>query len=120
MISFWIVTAQRMAGDVIDPKPTDEARAWYWSALGVNAMLYLGFVFVTVLVPIPELGITRSVRSELAIHGSGLWEAQPYRVVVLAGCYYLCRGLLTTFARPRHAAPAPPPNPNAIRLFKAR
>ena len=103
LVSFWVVTAQRTAADVLDPKPTDETRAWFGTSLAVNALLYMGLVGLTVVLPLPRLGITTSVRNELGIGGSGLWQAEPHRVVVVAGMYYLLRGWMTATARPRRA-----------------
>lgn len=103
LVSFWVVTAQRIAGDVIDPRPSDETRAWFGTSLAVNVILYLGIVTFTVLVPLPPLGITPGVAQSVGVHGSGLWQSQPQTVVVLAGGYYGIRGLLTATAWPRRA-----------------
>jgi hypothetical protein len=103
LVSFWVVTTQRIAGDVLDPKPSDETRAWFGTSLAVNIILYVGIVTFTVLVPLPPLGITPDVARSVGIHGSGLWQAQPQTVVVLAGAYYGIRGLLTATAWPRRA-----------------
>jgi hypothetical protein len=105
LISFWIVTAQRLAGDLLDPKPSDETRAWFGTNLAINAVSYILLVGATVMLPLPRLGITRSVQAELGISGEGLWQSDPHRVVILAGAYYLIRGLLTATARPRKAFP---------------
>ena len=101
MIAFWIITVQRLAADVLDPKPSEETQAWFGISVASNAMLYLGGVFLTILLPFPRWGITRAVQSTVGIDGSGLWQDEPHRVVVLAGLYYLLRGWMTTEAWPR-------------------
>lgn len=107
MWTFWIITAQRLAGDITDPKPTQETQAWFGTSLAINVMLYLGAAFVTIILPVPMLGVTRAVRDAVGISGHGLWEAEPHRVVVMAGLYYLLRGYFTATARPRKAFPPP-------------
>lgn len=106
LVSFWIVTAQRLAGDLLDPKPGEETRAWFGTNLAVNAILYLLLAGATVMLPVPALGITPPVRQGLGIGGKGLWVDEPQRVVVLAGLYYVVRGVMTMGAWPRRAFPA--------------
>lgn len=101
MWTFWIVTVQRMAADFLDPKPTDETKAWFSLSLGVNAAFYLAATFMTLILPLPRLAVTRAVRDALDINGSGLWQSEPHRVVVMAGLYYMLRGYFTASARPR-------------------
>jgi len=107
MWTFWIVTAQRLAGDIIDPKPTDETQAWFGTSMAMNIMLYLIAVFSTIILPVPTLGVTPAVRDALHINGRGLWQAEPQRVVVMAALYYTLRGFMTASARPRKSFPPP-------------
>jgi hypothetical protein len=106
MVTFWIITAQRLVTDLLDPKPSEETRAWFTTGLALNVVLYIGGAMLTVLLPLPRLGVTRGVRDELGIGGSGLWQSEPHRVVVLAALYYLARGYFTATARPRKTWPA--------------
>jgi hypothetical protein len=107
MWTFWIVTAQRLAGDLADPKPTDETKAWFGTTLALNVLLYMAAAFVTIILPWPKLGVTSAVRDAAGITGSGLWQAEPHRVVIMAGLYYVFRGWFTATARPRKAWPPP-------------
>jgi hypothetical protein len=111
MWTFWIVTAQRMAGDFFDPKPTVETKAWFGATLALNALVYLALTFLTVILPLPTLGVTSSVRDQLGIGGSGLWQAEPHRVVFMAALYYLIRGYFTAAARPRRVTGQPAKSP---------
>lgn len=106
MITFWIITAQRLAVHLGEPKPSEETKAWFSTDLAANVLLYIGFIGLTVMAPLPRLGVTARVRDTLEITSDGVWSSEPHRAVVLAGLYYLFRGLLTAFARPRAAWPA--------------
>lgn len=48
MITFWIITAQRLAANLHDPRPSAETKAWFSTDLAVNVLLYLGFIALTV------------------------------------------------------------------------
>ncbi len=62
------------------------------SAIGV--VLYLLVVFGTVFLPIPELGITGSVLSDVyPDRGSGVWEREPERAIAGAALYFFLIGL---------------------------
>lgn len=106
MLAFWIITLQRLAADVLDPKPSEETQSWFGISVASNVMLYMGGVFLTIVLPIPRWGITRAMQSAVGIDGSGLWQDEPHRVVVLAGFYYLLRGWMTAAAWPRTVTPA--------------
>jgi hypothetical protein len=41
MASFWIITMQRLMGDVYEPKPSAESKVWFTTSIAMNAMLYL-------------------------------------------------------------------------------
>jgi hypothetical protein len=102
MIAFWVITLQRLAADVLDPKPSEETQAWFGVGLAANVMLYLGGVMLTLFLPLPEFGVTGFVRDEVGLEaGGGVWSTEPHRVVVLAALYYLLRGWMTANAWPR-------------------
>jgi hypothetical protein len=61
---------------------------------GIGVLLYLLVVFATVFIPIPELGITGSVLSEVyPDRGAGLWEREPERAIAGAAVYFMLIGL---------------------------
>lgn len=62
------------------------------SANGV--LLYILVVFATVLLPIPEWGISTSVLNDVyPDRGGGLWERQPERAIAGAAVYFLLMGI---------------------------
>ncbi|MBN8480097.1 MAG: hypothetical protein J0L88_00730 [Xanthomonadales bacterium] len=73
---------------------------------GVTALSYLLGVFVTVMVPLPRLGITADVVPRLGLSGSGLWVEKPHTVIAFGAIYF---GLLAWHAlrQARAAAKAP-------------
>lgn len=61
---------------------------------GIGVILYLLVVFGTVFLPIPELGITGSVLTEVyPDRGGGLWEREPERAIAGAALYFFLIGL---------------------------
>ena len=59
---------------LLNPKESKKA---LMARSGIGVLLYLPIVFGTVLLPIPELGITGSVLNEgYPDRGGGLWETE--------------------------------------------
>lgn len=56
-----------------------------WAFLFV---FYMFGIFITLAVPIPELGITQVSRSSLQLTGSGLWVDEPQRAVAFGVIYF--------------------------------
>lgn len=56
-----------------------------WAA---SVLLYLGGVFLTVLLPLPRLGISDPVLPLLDLVGEGLWVDQPHRVLAFGLLYF--------------------------------
>ena len=62
------------------------------SALGIALYVVIGGL--TVMIDVPELGITRDVLNEVYSHrGGGLWEQQPQRAIAGAALYFGLMGL---------------------------
>lgn len=62
------------------------------SGWALAAMAYLGGVFLTTFVPLPRLGMTRSLHATFDLPGSGLWVDHPHSVVAFGLLYF---GLLS-------------------------
>jgi hypothetical protein len=101
MASFWIITMQRLMGDVYEPKPSAESKVWFTTSIAMNAMLYLLLVMAFTVLPVPRFGVTGSLSSWISSKGGGLWVDEPQRVVAIAAFYYLLRGWATAEAWPR-------------------
>jgi hypothetical protein len=61
-----------------------------WAA---GAVFYIGFAFLTVLLPLPRLGLTPEVLSAQPLAGSGLWVDQPWRVMAFGFLYFTAIGI---------------------------
>jgi hypothetical protein len=72
---------------VLEPKPRAEERQRLTSIWMLSVVAYIGSVFLTVLLPVPEFGIDAAARAGAAIPGSGLWVEQP-ETVIAAGLVY--------------------------------
>ncbi|MFQ5572377.1 MAG: hypothetical protein ACE5G0_22095 [Rhodothermales bacterium] len=93
-----LLTLNRMlivfAGDV----PEGHERAFIKRGWAVSALLYLVFAFITTLLPMPILGISREVVEAQALPGSGLWIDEPHRVLAFGFLYFLALGLSELFS----------------------
>jgi hypothetical protein len=58
------------------------------SLWGLSVALYVLGVFVTVILPLPRLGITPEVVAQLGIPGSGLWVERPHTVIAFGLLYF--------------------------------
>ncbi len=68
------------------PGPAERQRQGY--LVGASVVGYIGGVFLTLFLPLPELGIDASVREAAAIPGSGAWVDEPHRVVAFGALYF--------------------------------
>jgi len=73
---------------VVDPRGRDEERARQMSLWVLSGAVYVLGVFVTILPPLPELGLDAAVRAALDLPGEGLWIDQPHRVMAFGFLYF--------------------------------
>ena len=69
-------------------RPTAEHVERVRSDWALAAMAYLGGVFATVILPVPQFGITSSVRADLDLPGSGHWISHPESVIAFGALYF--------------------------------
>lgn len=55
---------------------------------GTSVVLYLGGVFLTVLLPLPRLGLQPDVVAQLGLPGKGLWVEHPHTVIAFGTLYF--------------------------------
>jgi hypothetical protein len=92
LVSFWLLTLNRLTGVLFKQSPGGEERAFLqagWAASGISYLLGAG---LTTFLPLPRLGITADVVSELHLTGSGLWVSEPWRVVAFGVLYFAAMG----------------------------
>jgi hypothetical protein len=96
--SFWGLMVNRLLNVLIGQAPDEERRILLQKNWAVSALSYLLLCFVTVLLPLPRLGLTPDVVSRESLPGSGLWVDQPHRVMAFGFLYFLAVGISGAFA----------------------
>jgi hypothetical protein len=88
IIAFWSLTFNRLLGTMIGQVDRGREREFIQRGWAASVAFYLLAIFPTVILPLPRLGITRSVRDGLELPGEGLWITDPHRVVAFAMVYF--------------------------------
>ena len=96
LVSFWGLTVNRLLGLMMGQAPTGEARLFLQRSWAVTAIFYLVFAGLTVMLPIPALGVTGAFRE--GIPGSGLWVSEPHRVLAFGFLYFTAVGISELFS----------------------
>lgn len=91
--AFWGLTFNRMLSILIGDAPEGRERQYVRAGWALSVLYYLGGVFATVLLPVPELGMTSGVRSALDLPGGGLWVDEPQRVLAFGVVYFGLTGI---------------------------
>lgn len=55
---------------------------------GTSAAAYVLGVLVTVMLPMPRLGVVQEVIPQLGLTGSGLWVDEPHRLLAFGFLYF--------------------------------
>lgn len=117
-IGFWLLTANRLLGMLLDSRPDeatrlDAERSWARSV----ALYVIGGGFATFL-PVPRLGLTPEAMTAIHIPGSGLWVDEPWRVLAFGLFYFGLAG--ASLVRDVVRGPvAKTPSPKASAVEKA-
>lgn len=93
LVSFWLLSLNRMMGVLLGNAPQGEEQAFVRRSWAASAIAYLLGAFVTVLLPVPRLGLTEAVVGAQDLVGSGLWVSQPHRLVAFGFLYFTAVGL---------------------------
>lgn len=65
---------------------------------GISMFLYIIAAFASVLLPIPELGVTQDILNQVyASRGGGVWEREPQRAIAMASAYFFAMGGVEVF-----------------------
>ena len=85
--------------------PEGASTAMFRFRAAAGTVLYLVLVFLTILLPVPQGGITPEVLREVWPNaGSGLWQRHPETALATGAVYFLVLGLIE--ARPLRAVSA--------------
>jgi hypothetical protein len=98
-LSFVLLLFSRMLGVLLGRAPDAERKRYVQSCWGFGVAAYLLTTFVTIVMPIPRLGITREVAALQDFGGvSGLWISDPHRPIAMGVLYFTSVGLWTLYA----------------------
>jgi phosphatidylglycerophosphate synthase len=93
--SFWGLVVNRLLFILFGGAPDDRAVAYAQKSWAVSAMCYICGIFVTVLLPLPNLGVEPWMAGPLAEGSSGLWVDHPEKMVAFAALYFGLMGWFT-------------------------
>ncbi len=96
--AFWMLTANRLLGILLGQAPTGHERDFAMANWATGAVCYLLGAFVTVLLPLPQLGVRPGMLGAIADDAGGLWLDEPHRVLAFAVLYFTLTGLLSLFS----------------------
>lgn len=100
-IGFWGLTANKLLGVLVGRSPREMELDLLQHGWGGALALYVLAVTVTILAPLPALGVTRDVLSSQRLPGAGLpWTDEPQRVIAAGYLYFTALALseMTDFA----------------------
>ena len=93
--AFWTLVLNRMAGVLLGQGGEGGAAALVRIGWVAGGIFYLGSTFLTIFLPLPRFGITPAVIAAQHFTGSGLWIAEPWRVLAMATLYFTLQGVFT-------------------------
>lgn len=93
MASFWGLTVNRMLAVLLNPADGAGPGMFLGSQWAMSIVFYLGGTFLTLMAPVPALGMTQEVYPRLGLTGGGIWIEEPHRVVAFGVIYFAAQGL---------------------------
>lgn len=84
-----LLTLNRILIVLLGDIPDGRERVFIQKGWAASTMFYLLFVFVTLFLPLPALGITDEVIRLQAFTSSGIWIDAPHRVMAFGFLYFL-------------------------------
>lgn len=88
LMAFWGLTLNRLLRVILGGAFSAEEKELMTREWATTTMLYLLFIFMTTLLPMPRFGITPAIVAAQEIPGSGAWVAQPQRVIAFGALYF--------------------------------
>ena len=88
IFAFGWLFVSRFATIWIHPQLSARATAAMASQWAASAVFYLVGVFVTLLLPLPSLGLTREFVASMQLSGSGAWIDHPHIVIAFGALYF--------------------------------
>lgn len=98
----WLVLS-KVAAVWLFPVPADAEAARQQRMWGLSGMAYLFGVALTLLLPLPRLGVQPDVVAALDLPGTGVWIDEPHRVLAFGVVYFAAQVAITWSAVSRPA-----------------
>ena len=92
MFGFWLLIGNRLLGVTLGQAPDGEEKAFIMRGWAASLVFYLLGVFVTLLVPQPQFGITDEIQSRYSLPGEGEWTDNPHTAIAFGFFYYTMVG----------------------------
>jgi hypothetical protein len=89
LAAFWALMANRLTWVFLAPGEREVVQRRKTSEWASATLLYLGWVGVTALLPLPRLGVTPEAVASVQTLGEGLWIEQPQAVLAAGAGYFL-------------------------------
>jgi len=102
LLAFWGLSLAKFPSVVFDPLSGKQGESTK-QAWAVNGAAYVLGAFITTLLPVPRLGITREIVAQQGFTSSGLWPDQPHRAIAFGALYFTVLGLFELMAHGRAA-----------------
>jgi len=100
LMIYLCVMVGRTMGIVTQPENSSQEAI---TRSAMSAFFYLGAVFVTLFVPLPELGLSNSVLNEVYPNrGSGVWERKPEIALAAGILYFTALGIAELYMIKKH------------------
>ncbi len=93
IVAFWGLIFNRLMSVVFGNYDNGKEGAVMASMWVAGVVCYLGGVTLTIMLPIPPLGVTKEIIHSMGMSGSGLWIDEPHRLVAFGALYFSLIGL---------------------------
>ena len=88
IVAFWGMIVNRLLGILLGQAPEGREAESMQRSWGATAIFYLLSVFATILLPVPELGITQEVVSRQEFETEGGWIDAPQLPIASGFLYF--------------------------------
>lgn len=108
LLAFGWLMLGKFAGVLARRRPGPDDAARMMSGWALSVAFFIGGVFLTLILPVPEWGMRASLRPEFGLEGGGVWVDEPQRVVAFGAIYFALLSLskLRDWVLPGAGSPA--------------
>ena len=89
LFAFWALTLNRLTGVLLHTAPAGLERERLMSGWVTSGILYIIWVIVTALLPLPRLGLSAAIVADAQLPGTGAWVESPHRLMAAGAGYFL-------------------------------